>query len=363
MELFIDDDKPEFLCTTEHWQTDSSVAGVYLQDYTNIASFCRKRYIRGGAAIFGRNDVIARCMSLPYTEQVNIEMHFESVAVEFDGDTCIIAVYRSTSGEYNIFIDQMTKLLDYFVPKYKYVILCGDLNVDNLKDDNHAKTLRDLFLCYDLTPLIREPTRIVKDSKTGIDYVVTNITDDNNHCKVIPFPASDHTAQVFDWPGSGSFTDRPVDHCSRTFSDSGMREFAYLFTRGLIDLEGVISDNIDDVFGAFWTPFIYAFEASFPLVNRCVVGGGDDKIRFRYGHDLKTRYQNLKFLNYIRKNIDSNFTNEYRNCRYEFTTHVRNAKKKYYTELVNASGNKNRRLWEVVNVRVGRKKNLTKPSN
>ena len=70
-------------------------------------------------------------------------------------------------------------------------ILLGDLNVDFLKPSDN-KAIKSTLLENGFTQVIREPTRITKDSKTLIDIIATNRPSTIAASKVVPSSISDH---------------------------------------------------------------------------------------------------------------------------------------------------------------------------
>src|SRR6218665_699891 len=68
------------------------------------------------------------------------------------------------------------QLLNNLTKQSKQLYLVGDFNIDLLKSENHVPT--DEFVsslyCHLLLPLIYRPTRIISDSLTLIDNIVTS---------------------------------------------------------------------------------------------------------------------------------------------------------------------------------------------
>ena len=58
--------------------------------------------------------------------------------------------------------------------KDKYLYLCGDFNIDLIKNDITTNNFQNTLLSMDLIPLINKPTRITINSSTLIDNIFTN---------------------------------------------------------------------------------------------------------------------------------------------------------------------------------------------
>lgn len=79
--------------------------------------------------------------------------------------------------------------------------MCGDLNVNYLKDSGRQKTLTDIFVNFGLKCTNLEPTRVFLNkngvlSETKIDYICTNIANDCDTC-VIQGNIADHLILFF----------------------------------------------------------------------------------------------------------------------------------------------------------------------
>ena len=72
--------------------------------------------------------------------------------------------------------------------------VCGDLNIDLLKSNDHKKTAEfiDTMFSFGFYPLIIKPSRITKDSATLIDNIFVNITDGKINSGLLVTDVSDH---------------------------------------------------------------------------------------------------------------------------------------------------------------------------
>ena len=89
-------------------------------------------------------------------------------------------ILKPPSGDYDVFLEHLGKIIMIVISKCKNIIICGDLNIDKLNNkDIRNKKLNDLFNSFELLSLVTVPTRVVTTirgtSATSIDYVVTNI--------------------------------------------------------------------------------------------------------------------------------------------------------------------------------------------
>ena len=63
----------------------------------------------------------------------------------------------------------------------KEVIIVGDLNCDLISVSNYTKRLNDLINVFQMTQLIKEPTRITNTSATLIDVAI--VSKPENICR------------------------------------------------------------------------------------------------------------------------------------------------------------------------------------
>ena len=77
---------------------------------------------------------------------------------------------------------------------YQSIELLGDFNIDLLKFSIHGDTANylDSILNYSLLPLITLPTRIIHNSATLIDNIITTSQDDRYDTGIIISDISDH---------------------------------------------------------------------------------------------------------------------------------------------------------------------------
>lgn len=353
LELLTEETNPRVLGLTETWWKDDISACGSLQNYELVDSYCRRNHIRGGVAIFVRRDTAPRANPINFDRNLISELDFEVAAIELDKTVCILSIYRSPAGEFNIFINRLTSLLNTICQKYSNIIICGDLNVDKLKKrDRENLVLHDLFGSYQLVSLIDRPTRICGHSKTAIDYLVTNLGDVTGW-DIIHFPASDHTAQSLEWK-YGITADVDQFRFKRMLGPDNIKEFKYLFGSSRLDLD--VEDNIDVAFDKFFGHFIYCYNTACPSLrfkNRNKPG----KMHFTYSRELKAHYDNVKFLGYVNNTInDDHFRTMFDFFRRQLSARIQHEKVEFYNRVIQSAENKSKKLWEVVRLKTGREK-------
>lgn len=72
----------------------------------------------------------------------------------------------------------------------------GFINVDSLKDDEQKKKLEYDFLAYDVIRLPLPASRVTQNSQTSIDFICTNLDENDISFKLLATGLSNHIAQV-----------------------------------------------------------------------------------------------------------------------------------------------------------------------
>ena len=119
-------------------------------------------------------------------------------------DAFVACIYRPPNSDMELFLVKYTEFVNKFKGKIMYI--CGDFNIDLIKNKSHASTSRflDLLYSFNFYPLIIKPTRITEQSATLIDNIFTNdvcnemnnyilIDDTTDHLPVLSVMANDIT--------------------------------------------------------------------------------------------------------------------------------------------------------------------------
>ena len=104
----------------------------------------------------------------------------------------VTSLYRPPGKPFSYFND-MEALLASLDTDNKEAIIMGDTNCDFLDSSNYdTRNFKHVPSLYNLTQIIKEPTRITGISETLIDHVITNKPDMVHDSSVILCGISDH---------------------------------------------------------------------------------------------------------------------------------------------------------------------------
>jgi hypothetical protein len=88
---------------------------------------------------------------------------------------CILSIYRAPSGNITHFLDKLEMILNLLYRNNTQLIICRDVNINYLVDNNKKKTLLDsLLTSYNLTSTVYFPARIQNNFATAIDNIFIN---------------------------------------------------------------------------------------------------------------------------------------------------------------------------------------------
>lgn len=367
LDKFFDECKPLILCLCETWLAPTNLNVFNLHNYSMISSFCRKTHVHGGTAIFANETILHVCKPLNYLNNLSVELSFECSAICLDRKSCIIVIYKSpVLGVFDIFIEQFTKLLQLVSEKYSDIYVCGDFNVDKLKDSTENHILHDLLRSYGLNSLIHEPTRVYCGvsgvSRTAIDYVITN--KNNARVSLIDPGISDHSAQILHCPsiisnGNTIQSERSIINTRRIFSENAIRNFKFYFKNvpEMLTNSNNIND-IDDYFELFWVEFSHYFELSFP--KTCIKTStrpNRTQQKFKFSPELQAESQNIKELNRLKKIMrDENLNKQYKIKKNQYNKNIIKERQLHNKKIIENSHNKTKTLWEIVNSNLNRTK-------
>lgn len=119
--------KPKVIIVTESWIKESEKKFFNMQNY-NVTFSCRKNSRGGGICVFVRKDI-------RFEKVTSIEIQKSHVVIIqlYDPHIRICAIYRSPSTEMKTFMHYF----DHFLEKSEKLIICGDFNIDLLKNDEN----------------------------------------------------------------------------------------------------------------------------------------------------------------------------------------------------------------------------------
>jgi hypothetical protein len=181
----------------EHHMNSLEMNIITIDYYELGAVYCRNSFIKGGVCIFVHNSLTYSKINL---DKFCIDQIIEICAVKLLSvrrNICIVALYRAPSGNFVQFLNLLDTVLNtIYCPSVEFII-CGDINIDYLKDSSRKKKLNTLLLSFYLFSIIDFPTRSQNKSTSLIDNIFIDYTQSG---KYLVYPSisglSEHDAQL-----------------------------------------------------------------------------------------------------------------------------------------------------------------------
>jgi exonuclease III len=141
--------------------------------YRLATSYCRKSRGKGGVCIFVHKNLNFLKVDLSrFCKEQDLEVR--ALKLEFTVNIYILAVYRAPSGKLIPFLNGLDKTINSLYKAESKFIICGDINIDYLTDNDKRKQLESVLQTYNLSSIVHFPTRIQNQSST-IDNIFIDI--------------------------------------------------------------------------------------------------------------------------------------------------------------------------------------------
>lgn len=158
------------LLNETHLTNDINDSEIKIKGYNIIRTNSESRHT-GGTCIYIKNTI----------EITNIKKNFlsgiwiTSFEIKINNNyTQIASIYCSPSEDKIVRIKKFEEWIENNCEN-KSVVLCGDFNIDLLKNNNCCRFLNNVINDNGMKQIINEPTRVNNNSSTLIDLCITNI--------------------------------------------------------------------------------------------------------------------------------------------------------------------------------------------
>jgi exonuclease III len=183
-------DCPYILCLSEHHLNKDELQLIHFTDYLLGTKYCRKTFLKGGVCIFVAKNLIYKTINL---DKYNIDKDIETCVFQLDSSynkVCILTIYRSPEGNFKNFLKQLDLILHKIYNHRYNIIICGDVNY--LSDNRDKNQLNMVLHSYNLSSIVKFPTRFELNSCTTIDISSLG----NYELYPLTNGLSDHEAQL-----------------------------------------------------------------------------------------------------------------------------------------------------------------------
>lgn len=350
LEIHTEIECPDILCISEHNLTQVQFDSLVYPDFTNVSSFCIQSRRKGGVCILAREGM---SFDIVNVSQFTSEDDCQMAAARFSltcGQLLVIAVYRPPGYRCDAFLHCINECLYKLLRKQINVVVAGDFNVNVLVDDMKSRQFLNLMNSYGLRHTITTYTREVKESKTGIDNIFTNISHDAFFSRVVVTALSDHHAQEAAILFCKTINKvSPVFKMSRMFNASNTACFGRLL-HAESWTEVYEGENLDEQFESFSSILKFYLDLAFPLRKVKCVGRRSsikihvsDRVRLLRGQVMDL-YSSTRYLVATHP-----LKLSYLKLKREYRKLIRQEKSNMISRKVSSSSNTSKALWDVVN--------------
>jgi hypothetical protein len=317
---------------------------INLTNYVLGAQFCCHSYKQGGVSIFVSRDIQFHPIDLKY---FNKEKDLEICTLKIDlhkTNLIIICIYRSPTGDYKYFLNQLEAILNNLYKVSTKLILCGDFNINHFESNSRKNLLESLLASFNLFSTITFPTRITINSSTLID----NIYIDINNYKFSVYPLinslSDLDAQVIELANVYNINPKIRYTFTRKIDCTSTRSFTEDLSHENWD-EIFLDEDVDKIFNKFLDTYLKVFNANFPIVIRKKSIKSNPWITS--GIRISCNIKRNLYVSYINSK-DPTHKAQYKDYCKILSSVIRAAKKMYFDSLIQQSTNKVKTTWNIV---------------
>lgn len=165
-------EKPDIFAVSESWL--SYDIPDYLISIPGYQLYRTDRITRGGGvALYVIGTIRCKKIEIEMFRQTESGDSLETLWCELvvAGVKCLIGVFYKPPAVSYRNLEMLENFLSLFSASYSYTFILGDLNINLLVDSVESKYLLSIAQSFNLKQVIREPTRITRQSDSLIDVI------------------------------------------------------------------------------------------------------------------------------------------------------------------------------------------------
>ena len=343
--LYFQQNLPDILAICETRLSDE-IADVYNIPEYDLHVTCRNR--NGGGVLLFMKRSLESCLLKEFSYLQN---DIEIVACEFSeggGKSFIASIYRTPSGDENVFFSKLEQLLEDLQHKnFKYIYLVGDFNINILNRTPFNQTFVNTLLSHSLFPLCTKPTRVRDGSATLLDHVWSNNVERVISNQIILDETSDH------FPVFTSF------HCNeqsvessrtvikkRIFNETSVG--AFIESLNEIDWSHVYQESDpNDAFSSFYGIYKSQFDRSFPLIEFLCKSNKKNKSQY-VTPALKISITECKRLQRLSIKWPNMYKSRFKTYKSKLKLLLKEAESKFYSDKFKSNEGNMKKTWSLI---------------
>lgn len=169
--------KVNCICISEHFLNKIQISQLQMTSYKLGSYNTRVNKKRGGTLVLTSDD--RQIEDIEICKNLYKQDYFEVCGLkDLELNTNIVCCYRTpVNNNFDSFLERLEQLLKHFFKKQ--CLICGDFNINLMKDDKYRKSFLSLLACYNFRSLFDTTTFIRNGTETCIDNILTNLIDTN----------------------------------------------------------------------------------------------------------------------------------------------------------------------------------------
>lgn len=314
-----------------------------MDNYKLISHFSRTIAIHGGVAIYGLKKY--NCSPIKHVNSVSSEFHFESVGINYK-DFQILTVYRSPNGDFNMFLEKLSRVLEVITSKNKTkkIIVTGDFNVHFDINEKNTLLVLNTFTSFGFYPIINKNTR----KSHCLDNIFINFNNIIFNWNILDTRLSDHLGILL------SLSDTKQRSACRRINYRQISEIGlYCLNKHLQNTNWTFINNndinIEDKFQLFINYITSNFEKAFPEKSKLVDDNKISKINW-FNDELKHKRDTLHFLEDVyNKTPTEELKIIIKSHRHNYRSELSKARKDAHDKFIAGSSNSQKAMWQIIN--------------
>jgi hypothetical protein len=183
-----------------------------------------------------------------------------------------MAVYRAPTGNFNLFLNRLDDSLKSIYRANLNLILCGDINIDFLTENDRKRQLDSVLQTYNLTAIVNFHTRSQGISSTTMDNIFIDSSQLSN-CTVSLFfnGLSDHDAPLLIMKDINLQSQGYYVYITRNINNYSINEFKFNLSHETWDcvLYCIVfglnhNPDVDTLFNSFLNNYLRIIYNHFP---------------------------------------------------------------------------------------------------
>ena len=274
-------------------------------------------------------------------------------------NACIMAVYSAPTGNFNLFLNRLDDIFKTLYRVDSRLIICGDINIDYITDNDKKRQLDAVLLTYNLSAIVHFPTRSQGYSSAAINNIFIETYKFINYTASPLYKGlSDHDAELLIINDVNLQLQNHHIYIIRNINNYSVEEFktrlSYESWDSIFGYNGDI--DVDIVFKSFLNNYLRIFYTSFPPLK--IIERSNNKSWIIPGIRISCRRKRCLYL-LTRDSDDVILKNYYKQYCKTLTSVIKEAKRYMYNNQIINSTNTMKTAWNIIKSETNRLKGPT----